>query len=338
MLRILIIGGTVFLGRHLAETALQLGHTVTLFNRGRSGPDLFPAVEKLRGDRRAGDLAALRGHDWDAVIDTCGYIPREVRQTAEFLADQVDHYTFISTLSVYSDENTPYQDESAPVGVLEDESVETVNGETYGPLKVLCEQAAQTAMPGRSLIIRPGLIVGPYDPSDRFTYWPARVARGGRILAPGRPERRVQFIDVRDLAEWIIYLVEHSITGVFNAAGPARPVTMGDLLAHCRTAAGVSAEFEWVDDAFLLAQQVGAYVELPLWVPAAYQAFDAFRFERAVAAGLLHRPVSDTVTATLAWHRTRPADHTWRAGLTPEREAALLEAWRARPTPPRADG
>lgn len=330
-MRILIIGGTVFLGRHLTETALRLGHTVTLFNRGRTRPDLFPDIEKLRGDRRAGDLAALNGHSWDAVIDTSGYIPREVHLSAEILADQVDHYTFISTLSVYSDESTPYQDENAPVGVLEDDSIETVNGETYGPLKVLCEQAALTALPGRALVIRPGLIVGPYDPSDRFTYWPVRAARGGVILAPGRPERRVQFIDGRDLAEWILYLVEHSITGVFNAAGPAQPVTMGDLLAQCQAAAGVSAELTWVDDAFLLAQEVGAYVEMPLWVPPSYQAFDTFRFERAVAAGLLHRPVADTIADTLAWHRTRPADHAWRAGLSPEREMALLQAWRAQP-------
>lgn len=329
-MRLLILGGTLFLGRHLTEIALRQGHAVTLFNRGRTQPTLFPHLEQLRGDRRAGDLAALVGRDWDAVIDTCGYVPREVQQAATWLSDQVDHYTFISTLSVYSDESTPGQDETGAVGTLADESIETVNGETYGPLKVLCERAALTALPGRALIIRPGLIVGPHDPTDRFTYWPARVARGGSILAPGRPDQPVQFIDVRDLAEWIMHLVEHSITGIFNAAGPERPLPMKTFLEQCQTAAGSQVDWVWVDEAFLLQQAVGAFVEMPLWVPSAYQAFNTFRFERAMAAGLVHRPILETIRDTLAWQAGRAADHVWRAGLSPARETELLRAWRAR--------
>ena len=199
-MKLLILGGTVFLGRHLVEAAQARGHQLTLFNRGQHNPELFAGVEKLRGDR-SGDLSALRGRRWDAVIDTCGYIPRIVRASAELLADAVDHYTFVSSLSVYADTSRPGIDESAPVGQLADETVEDITGETYGPLKALCEQAAGRALPGRVLTVRPGLIVGPHDPTDRFTYWPVRVARGGALLAPGRPERRVAFVDVRDLAE-----------------------------------------------------------------------------------------------------------------------------------------
>ncbi len=207
MMKLLVLGGTVFLGRHLVEAATARGHSVTLFNRGQHNPELYPEVEKLRGDRDS-DLSALQGRRWDAVIDTCGYLPRAVRASAELLADAVDHYTFISSISVYADFHTPAMDESAPVGTLADETVEEVTGETYGPLKALCEQAAERALPGRVLNIRPGLIVGPHDPTDRFTYWPVRVARGGEVLAPGRPHVPVQVIDGRDLAEWTVRMVE----------------------------------------------------------------------------------------------------------------------------------
>ena len=206
-MRILILGGTIFLGRALVEQALTSGHQLTLFNRGQTNPGLYPQVEKLVGDRKT-DLSALSGHRWDAVIDTCGYLPKLVARSAAALAASVEHYTFISTESVYASPLMPGIDESAPVSKIDDETIEDVTGGTYGALKVLCEQAVEAALPGRTLVVRPGLIVGPYDASDRFTYWPYRVAQGGRVLAPGRPERGLQFIDVRDLAAWIIKLVE----------------------------------------------------------------------------------------------------------------------------------
>ncbi len=328
---LLILGGGQFLGRHLTQIALAQGHTVTLFNRGKTNPHLFPEAERLIGDRVVGDLTALQGREWDAVIDTCGYVPRVVRQAVDLLADHIDHYTFISSLSVYSDNVTPNQDETAPLATLEDETTEQVNGETYGGLKVLCERVALDALPGRSLIIRPGLIVGPHDPTDRFTYWPARLARGGDILAPGDPAAPVQFIDVRDLAEWTLHLVEHSISEVFNATGPAEKLTFGDFLTSCQATVGRAATPVWVDEAFLLEQGVAPYTEMPLWVPAAYAGFNSARFQRALHAGLTHRPLTDTIQDTLAWQATRPANYTWRAGLTPEREAELLNRWRTQP-------
>jgi 2'-hydroxyisoflavone reductase len=335
-MELLILGGTVFLGRHVAEAALARGHAVTLFNRGQHNPDLFPDVEKLRGDRNC-VLEALRGRSWDAVIDTCGYVPRVVRASAQRLAEAVGHYTFISSISVYPSFPTPGMDESAPVGTLADESVEEVTGETYGPLKALCEQAAEAAMPGRVLSVRAGLIVGPYDPTDRFTYWPRRVARGGDVLAPGSPNGPVQFIDARDLAEWILRMAETGGTGVFNATGPAEPLTMGRLLEECRTVSGSDATLNWVDEEFLLTAGAAPWSELPLWVPAREEAmagFSAVSCAKAIAAGLTFRPLAGTIRDTLAWDATLPADRELRAGLKPEREAELLAAWRAGTTPP----
>src|SRR5436305_843135 len=264
-MRLLIIGGTVFLGRHLVEAALQRGHEVTLFNRGQHNPELFPEVEKLRGDRD-GELSALKGRTWDAVIDTCGYFPRVVRQSAGLLADSVGHYTFISSISVFPEDVPPGTTENAPLLSMDDETVEEITGETYGPLKVLCERAVEEELPGRTLIIRPGLIVGPNDPTDRFTYWPVRVARGGRTLAPGRPERLIQFIDVRDLAEWNIRMVEDRKTGIFNANGPNYDLSMGSLLESCKDVSGSDAEFVWVSEDFLTENGVGEWMDMPLWV------------------------------------------------------------------------
>ena len=327
---LLILGGTVFLGRALVEAALQRGHRVTLFNRGQSNPGLFPDVEQIHGDRKF-DLTPLDGRLWDAAIDPSGYVPRVVRMSAEKLAGAVGHYTFISSLSVYAGFSQLGIDESAPVGKLEDETVEEVNGETYGPLKALCEQEAERAMPGRALILRPGLIVGPHDPTDRFTYWPHRVARGGEVLAPGRPDKVVQFIDVRDLAEWTIRMVEANQTGIFNANGPDYMLTMEGTLETCKEVSVSDAIFTWVSDEFLLARKVEPWIGLPLWIPdtdpdsAGFYAFDC---SKAMAAGLTFRPLADTVAATLAWEAPRPEDHAWRAGIPREREAELLEEWR----------
>ena len=328
-MRLLILGGTVFLGRHLVDAALARGHAVTTFTRGQHSAELPPAVERLRGDRD-GDLAALRGRRWDAAIDTSGFLPRVVGASAELLADTVGHYTFISSVSAYRDFSAPGMDERAPVATLEDPHVEEVTGDTYGALKALCEQTAEAALAGRVLVVRPGLIVGPYDPTDRFTYWPHRVARGGEVLAPGRPDRPVQFIDARDLANWIIRMAEAGRVGTYNATGPAAPLAMGRLLEECRAASGGDATFTWVGDEFLLAQEVGVWMDLPLWIPesaADHAGFLAVSCGRAIAAGLTFRPLRETVRDTLAWDAARPADHDWKAGLRPEREAELLAAW-----------
>ena len=329
-MKLLMLGGTVFLGRHLVEAAQARGHAVTLFNRGQHNADLFPDVEKLRGDRKE-NLAALQGRSFDAVIDTCGFMPRVVRASAELLAEAVDHYTFISSISVYADVSVVGIDESAPVGKLADETVEEVTNDAYGPLKALCEQAAERAMPGRVLSIRPGLIVGPHDPTDRFTYWPHRVAEGGEVLAPGRPERQVQCIDVRDLAEWTLRMVEARHTGVYNATGPDYPLTMGQVLEECQRQSGSDARFTWVDEQRLLAAGAGPWIELPLWIPEddpEHRGFAAINCSKAFAAGLTFRPLAETVRDTLAWDATRPADVERRAGLKPEREAHYLEICR----------
>lgn len=330
-MKILILGGTVFLGRHLVESALARGHEVTLFNRGQHNPELYPEVEKLRGDRD-GDLTALQGRRWDAVIDPSGYVPRLVRASAELLAPNVGHYTFISSLSVYENLPQPGMDESAPLATMADPTVEEV-GPNYGPLKALCEQAAQAALPGRTLSIRAGLIVGPHDPTDRFTYWPRRVAQGGDVLAPGRPERFVQFIDARDLAEWNIRMVESGGAGSYNASGRHDTTTMGELLQSCKDVSGSDARFVWTSDAFLTERDAGPWMELPLWIPedrAEMAGFLRASSEKAIAGGLTYRPLAETVRDTLAWDRGRPTETEHRAGMKPEREAELLAAWRAR--------
>lgn len=330
-MKVLIIGGTVFLGRHLVEAAMSRGHDVTLFNRGQHNPDLFPEVEKIRGDRDGG-LDALQGRTWDAVVDTCGYVPRVVSASSEALADASAHYTFISTISVYPNVSKPGIDESSQVGTLDDESTEEVTGETYGPLKALSEQAAEAAMPGRTLIIRPGLIVGPFDPTDRFTYWPERVAYGGEILAPGTPQRPIQFIDVRDLAEWNIRMVEAGETGVYNADGPDRTLPIAELLETSKEVSGSDAHFTWVDQEFLLEQGVSPWTDLPAWVPETdeYAGFFSISSDKAIAHGLTFRPLADTVRDTLSWNATRPAERERRAGLAPEREIEVLKLWHER--------
>ncbi len=323
---LLIIGGTVFLGRHLVEAALARQHHITLFNRGQHNPDLFPQVEILRGDRDGG-LGALQGRHWDAVIDTCGYFPRIVKSSARLLADAVERYVFISTISVYADPPFAGMDEAAPLGKLADETVEQITGETYGPLKALCERVVEEALPGRALIIRPGLIVGPHDQSDRFTYWPTRVGRGGEVLAPDEPTRLTQFIDVRDLAGWTLSMVESRQTGIYNATGPDYPLTLGELLATCREVTQSDATFTWVSEKFLLEQNVVAFTELPLWLPRQVAALDAVSIRRAHSAGLSFHPLTETVADTWAWDKTRAPDVPRRNGLSPARERELLQMW-----------
>ncbi len=331
-MNLLIIGGTRFLGRALVEAASAQGHQLTLFHRGITNPGLYPDVETLLGDRD-GDLAALSGRKWDAVVDTCGYVPRIVQRSVDALAEGVGLYAFISSLSVYADFSQPGLDETAPVGRLDDETVEAITGETYGPLKALCEQIVTQAFPQRALIIRPGLIVGPHDPTDRFTYWPQRVSQGGEVLAPGRPERPIRFIDVRDLAEWIVQMANAGKTGTYNADGPGVPQSMQDLLATCREVSQSAATFTWVEEQFLLDNQVEPWSEMPLWVPELEPenaGFFAMRSDKAVAAGLCYRPVAETVRTTLNWLAEHSPDWEPRAGISRAREVEILTRWHSR--------
>ena len=325
-MKILVIGGTHFVGRHLAEAALARGHALTLFNRGRSSAGLFPNAEHLTGDRDGAGLEVLRGRTWDAVLDTCGYVPRIVEQSAQLLAETVFRYVFISTISVYADFKTLHQDETAPLGVLKDVNTEEVTGETYGPLKVECERAVEAAFPGRALLVRPGFIVGPYDPTDRFTYWPRRVAAGGDVLAPGTPDQPLQIIDARDLAEWTLQLVEREETGIYNATGPDYALTLGTALETCRTVSGSDARLRWVSDAFLKENDADSTGLLPFYVPASsgMDGLMTASIAKAVAQGLTFRPLAETVQDTLDWDKTRPADVPLKVGMSLEQERDLL--------------
>ena len=328
-MKLLILGGTLFLGRHLVEAAQERGHDITLFHRGKTNPGLFPGVTEILGDRKEAEgLAQLAGRTFDAVIDTCGYIPRTVRESAQALVGSVGSYCFISTVSVYANWPESSTDEDSTLATLEDPTTEELTGETYGALKALCEQEVQTVFPTRTLIIRPGLIVGPHDPSDRFTYWPHRVAQGGEILAPGSAELPTQWIDVRDLARWTIQMVEAGRTGVFNADGPV--VSLGQLLATCLLASGASASITYASEAFLQEQEVKPWLELPLWIPGLLGRKDggATRTQRANMAGLSYRSVLETVRDTLVWDSQRPQETAWKNTLTAEKEAAVLAASR----------
>jgi 2'-hydroxyisoflavone reductase len=350
-MKLLVLGGTKFLGRHLVELALARGHGVTLFNRGQLNPELFPEAEHLRGDRDGG-LDALRGRSWDAAVDTSGYLPRVVRDSARLLADACGHYTFVSSISAYKDTRVPGVDEGHPVGTITGEELREAEaltqselisapffGERYGALKALCERAAEESMPGCVLNVRAGLIVGPHDYSDRFTYWPRRVSEGGEVLAPGFPERRVQFVDVRDLAAWILLGAERRLTGTFNATGPDYALTFGSFLEECGAATESEARFVWVDEKFLLDAGLTPWMEVPLWTDSSDEGnryFQEVSVERAVAAGLSFRPLAETVRDTLAWDSTRPPGTERRAGLAREREREVLAAWGARADSPQS--
>ncbi|MFO0890071.1 MAG: NAD-dependent epimerase/dehydratase family protein [Isosphaeraceae bacterium] len=331
---ILFLGGTGFLGPHTVEAALRRGHKVTLFNRGKTRPGLFPNVEKLQGDREKDDLKALENRKWDAVVDTSANVPRWVKKAAGVLGPNIGHYLYISSVSAYADLSKPGTDEDSPVATIDDPETEKIDGRTYGALKALSEKAAQTSMPGKAAVIRPGLIVGPDDPSDRFTYWPVRVARGGEVLAPGSPEDPIQLIDVRDLGEFLVKLIEDQTRGVFNALGPRDTLTMGRTLEACREASKSDATFTWADAGFLEKQGVQPWSDMPAWVPAQGETagFAKVSNARAVKAGLSFRPIADTARATLDWFQTLPEARRkkLRAGLAPEREARVLADWKAR--------
>ncbi len=304
----------MFLGRAIAADALARGHELTLFNRGTTNPELFPEVERIRGDR-SGDLAALESRTWDAVIDTSGYVPANVRASAELLRDS-DRYVFVSSVSVYADFSTGPTEESptAELGSMPADEL-AADYSNYGPLKALSEAEVERVFGGRALVVRPGLIVGPHDPTGRFTYWAHRLARGGEILAPAPPERRVQFVDVRDLAAWILDAAEQGLAGTYNATNEG--VAWNELLA--------GADVTWVADEFLQEQDVGPWMQLPLWIPGPdWVGMHSIDVGRAVAAGLRFRPVDETIRGAAE------APLQDGAGLTPEREAELLAAWHAR--------
>ena len=346
--RLLILGGTGFIGPHMVEYALSRGHEVTIFNRGRTNTDLFPGVEKLVGDRND-NLEALKGRTWDVVLDNHATIPRWVRQSAQLLKDSAEQYVHVSTISTYDseaaartwpDDLEPGSAEEERLRVDEDSKLaelpedydgsEQITGRTYGPFKVMAEEEARSAFPGRATIVRPGLIVGPGDPTDRFTYWPVRIDRGGEVLAPSDGRDSVQVVDARDLTAWIVRLAENGTVGTFNATGPGSRLSMMEMLYGIRAVTTAPVKFTWVDLAFLQENTVRPWSDQPVWIPRDPIAF--VRVHRAIAAGLTFRPLAETARDTIDWHATRPeeAQANLRAGLKMDREAELLALWHRR--------
>jgi 2'-hydroxyisoflavone reductase len=329
-MKILIIGGGVFVGKAIAEAASGRGHRVTIFNRGKTTTATLPGIEWIKGDRD-GDLSALHAGGWDAVIDTCAYFPRQVRALLGAVGSTIGHYTFISSVSAYADISQPGLSESAPLAPFPDAAEDKVTGATYGPLKSECEKAALDSGVGAVLLVRPGIIAGPWDPTGRFACWLNRVARGGEMLVPGGADATLQLIDVRDLAAWIIPMVETRSAGAFNTVG-AGPFTWGDMLAACSAATRSTPTFTWVSDAFIAEQGVTDWTSLPFYL---------FRDRRSIAGlfqvdgsaalrtGLVHRPFAETTADTYRWLR-EGAPKEPILGLAPEREKELLAAWHAR--------
>ncbi|HEX7254805.1 MAG TPA: SDR family oxidoreductase [Gaiellaceae bacterium] len=321
-MKILVLGGTKFLGRAAVDAALERGHEVTLFNRGETNPELFSEVEKLRGDR-AVDLSPLDGRRWDAVLDPSGYFPDVLRRSTEALRDSVGRYLFVSSISVYADLSEGPHEES-PRGELGDMPADEMLEDyaNYGPLKALSEDAVRDVFGDRATIVRPGLVVGPHDPTGRFTYWPHRLARGGEVVVPAPPDRTVQFVDVRDLGRWLVELLERDESGAFNATRSG--VAWGELIDSARAVTGSDAAPVWIPDDFLRQHEVGEWMELPLWLAdPEWVGMNRADVSRAEAKGLSHRPLEDTIRGTL-----EEAETTDDAGMTPGREREVLEAWR----------
>jgi 2'-hydroxyisoflavone reductase len=331
-MRLLIIGGTRFLGRHLAHQALAAGHAVTLLHRGRSGPGLFAQAEHRLADRNDPQaLAAALAHgEWDGVIDTSAYFPRQVRQLATALQGRAARYQLVSTISVYAAYPDGGNSEDGALATLDDPAIEEVRGDTYGGLKVLCEQAAAECFGAtNTLVARPGLIVGPFDPSGRFCWWLARLQRGGEVLAPGRPEAPAQVIDARDLAAWMLVQAAAGTSGIFNLTGPGAPLSMGTMLETVRATLRPDATLHWVDERFVLDHDIAPWSDLPVWLPAEQEGLHRTHIARALATGLVTRPLAETVADTAAWMRDASGGGLLpNAGLAPEREAEVLAAWK----------
>ena len=329
-LNILVLGGTGFIGPHMVREALRRGHDVTLFNRGKTNNTLFPDLESLIGDRDNG-LDALKGGKWDAVVDNSGYVPRHVADSTRLLSPSISHYLFISSIAAYAS-FAEANDEDSPLARMADESVEEVTGETYGPMKALCEQKAAAEIGGDQLtILRPTYICGPGDHTDRFSYWPVRTMKGGEMLWPGTPEDRIQIIDVRDLANFVVDAVEQRITGTYNTVIPAGSYSMGDLLADSMAVTTTEVIPTWVSAGFIEKQNLTEGRSLPIWAPPSgdYTRIAYVSGERAAAAGLRNRPVKETARDLISWWKTLPDGRTQniRAGLSAEREAEMLALW-----------
>ncbi len=325
-MKILVLGGTKFLGRHLVDAALAAGHEVTLFNRGKTNPTLFPNVETITGDREH-DIEKLAGREWDAVIDVAGYVPRIVRLSVDSLARSVKRYVFISSISAYADFSKAGIHESDPVAQLPEQPTEENDPETYGARKAASEQHVRDVYGDCALIIRPGLIVGPYDPTDRFTYWPMRVKRGGDMIVPEKPSAPIQIIDVRDLAEFILQLIAEHASGIYNATGPDYELSIGAMLESCKRVTGSVAAFHWASVEFLKEHKVEPWSDMPVWIPESepgMQGFSRVDVSKAISAGVKFRPLEETIRDTIAWAETRPKDHEWRAGLNRDKEQVLL--------------
>ncbi len=330
-MKILFIGGTEFVGRYMVEAALREKHKVTLFTRGKSHPELFPEAEKLHGDRD-GQLDALKEKKWDIVIDSCGYVPRVVRQSAEFLKGSVGKYLFISTVSVYLDQQRMTETEDSLLQPTAQIKGEEITKETYGPLKVLCEQAVQEIYPDSNLIVRPGFVIGPHDPTDRFTYWVRRFATESAVLCPDASDQPIQMIDTRDLGNFTLKLVNDGATGVYNATGPASPINFRQMLEACQSATGSKAEAIWADYEFLKANEVKPMQDFPLWMPPDNVPHQMLRIDlsKPIKAGLKHRPLHESIRDTAAWDKQRWGKSELKAGMKREREEGLLEAWQAK--------
>lgn len=348
-MELLVLGGTAFLGPEIVASAQRRGWKVTLFNRGKTRADLFPELESIRGDRdpangdglKALEKAIADGRRWDGVIDTSGYRPQDVRASATLLAKAARHYVFVSTVSVYASMATPNADESAAVGTIETPEEQKLSNETYGPLKAACEKEALKAFGERCSVLRPGLIVGPGDPTDRFTYWPVRIARGGRVLVPAPKEPRkalISFVDVRDCGEFCVRCIADGHGGTYNVTGPAGPLTFDEMVDGCKACTAASVEFVPIAEPYLLeTAKVSPWMGLPLWLPEdpEYAGAGNISRARAVAAGCTFRPLADTVRDTLAWwNKQHPGEYVWGAkagqpGLSAEREAAIITQWEA---------
>lgn len=327
MKRILVLGGTGFVGRHITEAALEAGHAVTVFNRGKTNTELFEGVEKRVGDRVAGDLASLATGEWDAVVDVNAYVPRAVREAVDLLDGRVGHYTFISTVSVYEIQPAGPITEDSPTLSMDDPDSEEVTNGTYGPLKVLCEEVAKEAFPGRCTVIRPGIVAGPHDPTDRFTYWVRRAIRGGDMAVPARPDQPVQVVHARDQADFVLSLTLDGVDGTFNSAGPSEPLTLESMIAACLEAADKTAELIWLDEDFVAAEKV----PFPLYLPSSAGIDGLFEASsaKAEAAGLRNRPIVETAADTLAWDITREQNIVGPGTLPAYREAEVLTEWRS---------
>lgn len=334
-MKILVIGGTVFLGRHIVEDALKDGHEVTLFNRGQHNPELFPEVEKIHGDRNT-DYEKLAGRTWDAVIDTCGYTPGAVEKVAEILKDSIKRYVFISSINAYEDMEKAGIDETYPEAELpEGASMEEMKMETYGPLKVLCEKVVQRIFPSGYINIRSGLIVGPFDPTDRFTYWINRISRGGQVLCPGDGDTPIQFIDVRDLAKWSVKMAVNGEPGVYNGTGPDYELTMGHFLDTCRKVCNPEAELIWVDEEFMNDNEIMPWSDMPAWAPDSQKEFHGLgkiNINKALHQGLTFLDLEKTVSDTLEWDKKRPKGIQLKAGINGEKEKIFLEKFKSKAT------